>query len=236
MSVAQTIQYFPVPVSSIFLWAGKTNVPLPSGYLECLGTAISRTTYWELFSLIGTTYGAGDGTTTFNLPNLNGTFLSAGNTSGVVIPPSTGGTTTGTFTLSSANIPSFNPTYNSSTFTASTSWTQQTKSSNDLYTVVDSGAPAMPNTDIPDSNAVTCSLTGGGLSFAGTNTPVSYTATTTGFSPAYLFLRYMIKAWGNTLSTTPPPLPTPIPPASPPVATFTQPYAEIPSLSGLKIV
>ena len=41
----------------------------PTGYLYCNGSAVSRTTYANLFSAIGTTYGAGDGSTTFNLPN-----------------------------------------------------------------------------------------------------------------------------------------------------------------------
>ena len=41
----------------------------PTGYLLCAGSAISRTTYAALFAIIGTTFGVGDGTTTFNLPN-----------------------------------------------------------------------------------------------------------------------------------------------------------------------
>jgi prepilin-type N-terminal cleavage/methylation domain-containing protein len=45
----------------------------PSGYLLEDGSAVSRTTYSSLFALIGTTYGAGDGSTTFNLPNSRGT-------------------------------------------------------------------------------------------------------------------------------------------------------------------
>lgn len=44
----------------------------PEGYLECDGSAVSRDEYPDLFSVIGTSYGAGDGSTTFNLPNLNG--------------------------------------------------------------------------------------------------------------------------------------------------------------------
>lgn len=44
----------------------------PSGYLLCDGTAVSRTTYATLFAAIGTTYGTGDGSTTFNVPNLKG--------------------------------------------------------------------------------------------------------------------------------------------------------------------
>ena len=45
---------------------------IPSGFLECDGTAVSRTTYATLFAVVGTTYGVGDGSTTFNLPDLQG--------------------------------------------------------------------------------------------------------------------------------------------------------------------
>lgn len=44
----------------------------PTGWLLCDGSAVSRTTYADLFGAIGTTYGAGDGSTTFNLPDLRG--------------------------------------------------------------------------------------------------------------------------------------------------------------------
>jgi len=47
----------------------------PSGWLSCDGSAISRTTYSTLFSAISTTYGTGDGSTTFNLPDLRGEFI-----------------------------------------------------------------------------------------------------------------------------------------------------------------
>lgn len=56
----------------IFAFAGNT---LPDGYLLCDGSQVSRTTYKKLFDVIGTTYGAGDGTTTFTLPNLIDRFL-----------------------------------------------------------------------------------------------------------------------------------------------------------------
>ena len=48
-------------------FAGTT---VPTGYLLCDGSAVSRTTYADLFAAIGTTYGSGDGSTTFNLPDL----------------------------------------------------------------------------------------------------------------------------------------------------------------------
>jgi len=44
----------------------------PTGWLLCDGTAVSRSTYADLFAVVSTTYGSGDGSTTFNLPNLKG--------------------------------------------------------------------------------------------------------------------------------------------------------------------
>ena len=64
-----------LPVGAILPYAGNTS-SLPNGFLFCDGSAISRTTYKELFSKIGTNYGVGDGSTTFNVPNLeNNSFM-----------------------------------------------------------------------------------------------------------------------------------------------------------------
>ena len=57
------------PPGVISAFAGSTA---PTGYLICDGSAVSRTTYSALFSVIGTTYGTGDGSTTFNVPDLTG--------------------------------------------------------------------------------------------------------------------------------------------------------------------
>jgi microcystin-dependent protein len=57
------------PSGQITMFAGATA---PNGWLLCQGQAVSRTTYASLFSVISTTYGAGDGSTTFNVPNLVG--------------------------------------------------------------------------------------------------------------------------------------------------------------------
>lgn len=61
---------------------------LPTGWLLCDGSAISRTTYGALFAQIGTVYGVGNGTTTFNLPDYRGYFLRGLNTSGSGVDPS----------------------------------------------------------------------------------------------------------------------------------------------------
>ena len=47
----------------------------PTGWLKANGATISRSTYADLFAAIGTTYGAGDGSTTFNIPDLRGEFV-----------------------------------------------------------------------------------------------------------------------------------------------------------------
>jgi len=60
------------PIGMIGAFAAPTP---PTGWLACDGSAVSRTTYSSLFSVIGTTWGVGDGSTTFNLPDLQGAFL-----------------------------------------------------------------------------------------------------------------------------------------------------------------
>lgn len=61
-----------LPVGTIIPYAGAT---IPSNYMKCEGQELSRIEYDILFSAIGTTYGVGDGATTFNLPNLKGRVI-----------------------------------------------------------------------------------------------------------------------------------------------------------------
>jgi len=104
-----------VPVGSVITFAGSTA---PSGWMLCYGQAVSRSDYSALYNALGTTYGIGDGSTTFNIPDLRGrvaagkddmggsaasrltsTVLSASNTLGA-----TGGAQT--VTLTSSEMPS----------------------------------------------------------------------------------------------------------------------------------
>lgn len=57
------------PVGSIFLYGASA---IPTGFLDCDASAVSRTTYAALFAVIGTVWGAGDGVTTFNVPDMRG--------------------------------------------------------------------------------------------------------------------------------------------------------------------
>jgi len=61
-----------VPTGTVFCVAYAT---IPSGYLECNGAAVSRSTYATLFSKLSTLWGSGDGSGTFNLPDLRGEFV-----------------------------------------------------------------------------------------------------------------------------------------------------------------
>lgn len=68
-TVPTTVTGFLVPTGAVMPYAGTTE---PTGWLFCYGQAVSRTTYADLFTAISTTYGVGDGSTTFNLPDLRG--------------------------------------------------------------------------------------------------------------------------------------------------------------------
>lgn len=84
---------------TIAMYAGST---VPSGYLQCDGSAVSRTTYSELFAAIGTAYGPGDGSTTFNLPDIAGRVLIGQSLSHAI--GTTGGSETAS--VSEAQLPS----------------------------------------------------------------------------------------------------------------------------------
>ena len=60
---------------TIVYFAFDTGSTPPDGWLFCDGSAISRTTYSDLFAKIGTVFGSGDGSTTFNIPDTRGRFL-----------------------------------------------------------------------------------------------------------------------------------------------------------------
>lgn len=76
-------------VTGAVVWRANTTVP--SGYLYCDGAAVSRSTFSALFGVIGTTYGAGDGSTTFNVPNLIDRYPAGANSGAGVSRGATGG-------------------------------------------------------------------------------------------------------------------------------------------------
>jgi microcystin-dependent protein len=80
------VQQNGVPTGSLLMWSLASA---PTGFLLCNGSAVSRSTYASLYAVIGTTFGSGDGSTTFNLPDYRnnmpigaGSTYSAGSTGG----------------------------------------------------------------------------------------------------------------------------------------------------------
>lgn len=111
-----------IPVGCIMPFAGSVS---PTGWLLCYGQAVSRTTYADLFAALGTTFGLGDGTTTFNLPDLRGRVIAGKDNMGgsaanritsaaVSIDGATLGASGGaqTHTLNSSQMPSHSHTQN----------------------------------------------------------------------------------------------------------------------------
>jgi microcystin-dependent protein len=118
-----------VPSGTVVSFAGSAA---PSGWLLCDGSAVSRTSFSDLFSTIGTLYGAGNGSTTFNLPdlrgrtvfgldNMGGTAANRLTTTGGIGANNTLGASGGSqsITLATTNLPSHNHTFTGSQVTTS---------------------------------------------------------------------------------------------------------------------
>ena len=99
-----------VPAGAVLSYI-STNAP--KGWLSCLGQAVDREEYADLFEVIGTTYGAGNGTTTFNLPNLAGRVV-VGQGSGLGLTSRAMAATGGveTHALNTSEMPSHSHTSN----------------------------------------------------------------------------------------------------------------------------
>ena len=107
-----------IPTATIVPW---TDSSVPTGFLECNGAAVSRTTYSALFAIIGTTDGAGDGSSTFNVPDLqdnvpvgksnNKALASSGGANTVQSTGNVGGSTANA-TLSEAQLASHDHSFN----------------------------------------------------------------------------------------------------------------------------
>jgi microcystin-dependent protein len=191
-------------VGGIQIYSGSAA---PTGYLLCDGTAVSRTTYSDLFAVTSTTYGVGDGSTTFNLPDLrtkvpvgknpSGTFATLGATGGAE-----------THTLLTAEIPSHTHTtniahghsnnisidddsHNHSTNTAGDAGSTLSGTTNN-YRFTDTGSPTL-NTD-SDTHSHSIS---GGVTALGTTNVTSSTGSGGGGAhnnlQPYLVLNFIIK-------------------------------------------
>ena len=136
---------FLVPTGSLIMWPSNT---IPSDWKLCDGSAISRVTYATLFSLLGTAFGAGDGSTTFNLPNYKNRLPYGAD---AVVVGATGGSTT----ITTNNLPSHTHTFST---TVSSTGSGTTSSGN--AAISDPGhLHSLPN--VPSAVAGSALFTGG---------------------------------------------------------------------------
>lgn len=161
--VDEKLEY--IPVGTVIPFSG--NGAIPNGYLLCNGAAVGRSAYSKLFEAIGTTYGEGDGFSTFNLPDLTDKFIEGSTTAG---------------TVKAAGLPNITGSFNSDLL-------------NDKHSVVtgafiDGGATAKPTptSDGDDSQD--------GFSFDASRSNPIYGASDTVQPPA-LTMRYIIKAFNG---------------------------------------
>jgi len=163
---------FLVPTGSLIMWASNT---IPSDWKLCNGAAISRVTFATLFSLLGTTFGAGDGTTTFNLPDFRNKFpygadtVAVGGTGGSADSIVVSHTHTATSTVTD---PGHNHTYNQAT-----NQSPQSGSATNVF---------VSNTSQNTGNAVT------GITVATTNASTGSSGTNANLPP-YLGINFIIK-------------------------------------------
>lgn len=167
-----------IPTATVVPW---TDSSLPTGFLECNGAAVSRSTYSALYAIIGTTYGAGDGVNTFNIPDLQDEVVVG--KSGTKALASTGGANT---VASTGNV-------GGSTANATLSTSQLASHS---HTVPAGGSPvdgqAANKTDSAGSTSYPSGNTGSGTGHSH-NMSATFTGDATSVLQPYLTLIYIIK-------------------------------------------
>lgn len=172
---SQIDNFFPVGIIVDFAGSSAT---VPANWLLCYGQAVSRATYAALFACIGTTYGAGDSTTTFNLPDYRGRVAAGkddmGGTSANRLTGQTGGVNgdnlaatggTETHTLTTAQLAAHNHT-GSTASAGSHSHTMPTATTTGGVTAISgqssTGGTLTTSTDGAHTHTVTINDSGGG--------------------------------------------------------------------------
>jgi microcystin-dependent protein len=195
-----------MPTGAMLEYAGSAA---PTGWLLCDGAAISRTVYAALFAVLGTAYGAGDGSTTFNLPDRRGKFgigvdgtYTRGSAGGATTTSSAGSHShtgaTGSTTLTTAQIPAHNHTITDPGHAhglagnngGTTGLVQFYNVANDTAYNLQAGGTNLINTPTA-TTGITINNTGGGTGHDHTiSSDGAHTHTVT---PPYLASNYIIK-------------------------------------------
>jgi|TARA_A100000172_G_scaffold80729_1_gene71134 microcystin-dependent protein len=200
-----------IPTGTVVPW---TKSSVATGFLECDGSAVSRSTYAALFAVIGTTYGAGNGSSTFNVPDLQdevvvgksgtkalastggaNTVSNSGNVSSntntnINVSGNVGGST-GNASLSTGQLASHNHNYNPSqaggTFDPASiiGNTRVSNNSNSQFTIANTGSG--------QGHSHNMSATFSGSGNAASSTSSNFTGSSNSVLQPYLTLIYIIK-------------------------------------------
>lgn len=172
-----------IPTATIVPWSSAS---VPSGFLECDGSNVSRTTYADLFAIVGTTYGTGDGATTFGLPDLQDNV--AIGKSGTKALASTGGANT---VAASGNV-------GGSTANATLSTAQLASHSHPINPLKNSGSPyqvgevTRPENNRNRNSSPNTANAGSGQGHSH-NMSATFSGTATSVVQPYLTVIYIIK-------------------------------------------
>ena len=167
-----------IPTATIVPWSDSS---VPTGFLECDGSAVSRSTYATLFGIIGTTYGSGDGSTTFNVPDLQDNV--AVGKSGTKALATTGG----------ANTVSSTGNVGGSTANATLSVAQLAQHNHEVYYGNTAGSQAFPHLNTGGGVTARESLDTGQDGGHSHNMSANFAGDATSVVQPYLTVIYIIK-------------------------------------------
>lgn len=173
LSIDASSAYFVGPPPGSVIYSAAAG--LENGYLRPDGSAVSRSTFAQLFARLGILYGPGDGSTTFNLPNLKGRIIAGYDAAGSLITTANGGLDTTTlgatggvpnFALNPVNLPPYTPT--GTVTTTINGGVNQAVSDGSLVNQAP-GANAVKTVSL---TTITATSSFSGVSNGGTSTPV----------------------------------------------------------------
>jgi microcystin-dependent protein len=177
-----------IPTATIVPWSSAS---VPTGFLECNGQTVSRSTYSALFAIVGTTYGAGDGSSTFLVPDLQDNVAvgksnnkALGSTAGANTVASTGnvGGSTANATLSESQLASHSHSI--------VSRTNQGSPTNKPFQTTTGFGPGGSETKNTSSLSVNTTGSGNGHSH---NMSATFSGDATSVLQPYLTIIYIIK-------------------------------------------
>lgn len=179
-----------MPTGAVTPFAGGT---VPDDWLLCDGTAYSRTTYAELFAAIGTTYGAGNGSSTFNVPDMRGRFpLGAG--TGIDGTARGAGWKGGQMTLSVANLPNHSHSMAHDHANATTTSDAHTHTFSLRSATGSAAGAAVGNQSVFGNGTTSSDAHSHSVNIPSYSGNTSGTGSGTAFLPPALGLNYIIKA------------------------------------------